>query len=93
MRGVNASLAGFLRRPGMTVECLYVPLMMSASNVADELSMASVARGIENPAQRTCYTHIEFRASDGLLVAAGVAGLCVRAAKGGCGNDLPAPVL
>ncbi|MFR1637753.1 MAG: energy-coupling factor transporter transmembrane component T [Eggerthellaceae bacterium] len=43
MRGVNASLAGFLRRPGMTVECLYVPLMMSASNVADELSMASVA--------------------------------------------------
>ena len=73
MRGVNASLAGFLRRPGMTVECLYVPLMMSASNVADELSMASVARGIENPAQRTCYTHIEFRASDGLLVAAGVA--------------------
>ena len=35
MRGVNASLAGFLRRPGMTVECLYVPLMMSASNLAE----------------------------------------------------------
>lgn len=72
MRGVNPSLAGFLRRPGMTVECLYVPLMMGASNVADELSMASVARGIENPTPRTCYTHIEFRPSDGFIIALGV---------------------
>ena len=72
MRGVAPSASGLLRRPGRTVECLYVPLMMSASNVADELSMASVARGIENPAPRTCYTHIEFRLQDGLIVAAGV---------------------
>lgn len=82
MRGVNPSLAGFLRRPGMTVECLYVPLMMGASNVADELSMASVARGIENPAQRTCYAHIEFRASDALLVAGGVLVLACAVALG-----------
>lgn len=73
MRGVNPSPAGFLRRPGMTIECLYVPLMMSASNVADELSMASVARGIENPAQRTCYMHIEFRLQDWLIVFSAVA--------------------
>lgn len=79
MRGVSPSLFGFLRRPGMTVECLYVPLMMGASNVADELSMASVARGIENPAQRTCFIHIEFRVSDGLLLAAGVAAVAVAA--------------
>ncbi len=72
MRGVSPSLAGFLRHPGMTVECLYVPLMMGASNVADELSLASVARGIENPAPRTCFTSIEFRVSDGLLLTAGV---------------------
>lgn len=79
MRGVSPSLAGFMRRPGMTVECLYVPLMMGASNVADELSMASVARGIENPAPRTCFTPIEFRASDGVLLAAGVAAVAVAA--------------
>lgn len=64
MRGVNPTLSGFLRRPGLTVECLYVPLMMSALNVADELSCASVARGIENPAPRTCYLHIEFGTAD-----------------------------
>lgn len=81
MRGVSPSFAGFLKRPGMTVECLYVPLMMSASNVADELSMASVARGIENPAQRTCYAHIEFRMQDMLIVAGGV---CVLAGSVVC---------
>ena len=64
MRGVSPTLGGFLRRPGLTVECLYVPLMMSALNVAEELSCASVARGIENPAPRTCYLHIEFGIAD-----------------------------
>ena len=29
----------------MTVECIYVPLMMMASKAADELSIASVTRG------------------------------------------------
>lgn len=85
MRGVSPSLAGFLRRPGMTVECLYVPLMMGASNVADELSMASVARGIENPAPRTCFTHIEFRVADGVLVASGALVLAAAIACGALG--------
>ncbi len=69
----------------MTVECLYVPLMMGASNVADELSMASVARGIENPAPRTCFTHIEFRVADGVLVAAGALVLAAAIACGALG--------
>lgn len=74
MRGVKPTLGGFLRRPGITVECLYVPLMMSALNVADELTCASIARGIENPAPRTCYLHIEFGPAD---AAAAVTGLAV----------------
>ena len=49
MRDVSPSLGGFLSHPGMTVECIYVPLMMMASKAADELSIASVTRGIENP--------------------------------------------
>lgn len=72
MRDIRPNLFGFLRQPGLTVECLYVPLMMSASNVADELSMASTARGIENPTPRTCYTHIEFSMQDLVLVICGV---------------------
>ena len=49
MRDVSPSLKGFLTHPGITVECIYVPLMMAASKAADELSIASITRGIENP--------------------------------------------
>lgn len=66
LRDVSPSLGGILTRPAMTVECLYVPLMMSASRTADELSIASVTRGIENPKPRTCLTQIRFGPKDGL---------------------------
>lgn len=68
LRDVSPSLSGLITRPGMTVECLYVPLMMAASKAADELSMAAVTRGIENPAQRTCLTPIRFGLTDGVAV-------------------------
>ena len=51
MRDVSPTPAGFLKNPGMTIECIYVPLMMAASKAADELSIASITRGIENPSQ------------------------------------------
>lgn len=64
LRDVTPSLFGFLRNPAMTVECLYVPLLMTASNTADELSAAAVTRGIENPKPRTCLLKIRFRGRD-----------------------------
>lgn len=64
MRGVSPSPAGLLVHPGRTVECIYVPLMMSASKIADELSAAAVTRGIENPKPRTCLQQIRFYPAD-----------------------------
>ena len=58
MRDVFPSVRGFLTAPGMTVECIYVPFMMAASKAADELSIAAVTRGIENPKPRTCLVQI-----------------------------------
>lgn len=68
LRDVSPSLAGLLTHPVRTVECVYVPLMMAASKAADELSIASVTRGIENPRPRTCLVQIRFRAVDVLAV-------------------------
>lgn len=68
MRDVSPSLKGLLRDPGMTVDCIYVPLLMAASKAADELSIASVTRGIENPRLRTCLVQIRFRAADWLIL-------------------------
>lgn len=66
MRDVSPTLAGLITQPAITVECVYVPLMMSASKAADELSIAAVTRGIENPKPRTCLTQIRFGTADAL---------------------------
>jgi len=60
MRDISPSLKSFLMHPGMTIECIYVPLMMAASKTADELTVASVTRGIENPKTRTSIVRIGF---------------------------------
>ena len=73
MRDVAPSFKGVLTDPGMAVECIYVPLMMAASKAADELSIASVTRGIENPKPRTCLVQIKFSIFDGAVIAAALA--------------------
>lgn len=64
LRDVSPTLWGFLVHPGRTIECVYVPLMMAASKAADELSIAAVTRGIENPEPRTCLVKIRFGLPD-----------------------------
>ncbi len=64
MRDVSPSFKGFITNPGITIDCVYVPLMMAASKAADELSVAAVTRGIENPNPRTCLIQIRLGAGD-----------------------------
>ena len=68
LRDVSPSLKGLISHPGMTIECLYSPLLMAASKAADELAIASVTRGIENPHTRTCLIQIRFRIQDFLII-------------------------
>lgn len=68
LRDVSPSFKGFITNPGMTIECFYVPLLMAASKAADELSIAAVTRGIENPGSRTCLVQIRFRIKDILII-------------------------
>ena len=68
LRDVSPTLWGFLKAPVMTVNCIYVPLLTAASRAADELSIASVTRGIENPKPRTCLVPIRMRFADYLTM-------------------------
>ena len=70
MRDVSPNLKNFILHPAMTIESIYVPLMMAASKTADELTVASVTRGIENPTQRTSYVRIGFGIADLIVVLA-----------------------
>ena len=69
LRDVSPSLWGFLKAPAMTVNCLYVPLLTAASRAADELSIAAVTRGIENPKPRTCLVTVRMTAADWAVMA------------------------
>ena len=64
LRDVSPTLLGFLKAPAMTINCIYVPLLTAASKAADELSIASVTRGIESPKPRTCLVKIQMQAAD-----------------------------
>lgn len=64
LRDAAPGFHSLLTHPVMTIECVYVPLMMAASKAADELSIASVTRGIENPMSRTCFMEIHFGVAD-----------------------------
>lgn len=69
LRDVSPTLWGFLKAPARTVNCIYVPLLTAASKAADELTVAAVTRGIENPKPRTCLAEIRMRAADWLILA------------------------
>ena len=79
MRGLSGGVVGFFKHPSRTIECIYVPLLMSASRRADELSCAAVTRGIENPMPRTSLTDVRFGVADFIcaVIATGYAALCV----------------
>lgn len=76
MRGLNG---GFFKHPARTIECLYVPLLMSASRRAEELSSAAVTRGIENPKQRTSVEDVRFHVADfiSFFISTCIVALCI----------------
>jgi energy-coupling factor transport system permease protein len=54
------------------LECVVVPLMISATTTAEELSAAAVTRGIENPRPKTSLTTLRYRATDVICLCIGV---------------------
>ena len=46
------------------LECTVMPLMVSATETAEELSAAAVTRGIENPARKTSAVSLRMPAAD-----------------------------
>lgn len=54
------------------LECLLVPMMISATATAEELSAAAVTRGIENPAPKTSMIEMKLGVQDFLCLAFGI---------------------
>lgn len=52
IRGIDTSLAAFLKAPVRWMEYMLVPVLMRSMRLADELSAAAMVRGIENRTKR-----------------------------------------
>ena len=46
------------------IECYLVPIMLSATKTAEELSAAATVRGIDSPKKKTCAVEIRFSLTD-----------------------------
>lgn len=72
LRGLRLGAGGF-RKPMAMLEYRMVPLLMSSVKIGDELSAASLTRGLGSPVKRTNICRIGFGAADMVLSAVGIA--------------------
>lgn len=68
LRGISVSPAGLLFHPVRTMEYVYVPMLVSASKISDEITQAAITRGIDHLERRSCLENIRFRVWDALLL-------------------------
>ena len=72
LRGIGLNVGNVLAHPIQTIEYLLVPLLSSSIKIGDELSAASVARGLGMNRQRTSIYDVKLCIWDYLLLLAAV---------------------
>lgn len=70
LRAVAAHIQNPFKRILVFMECCIVPLIISASKTADELTAAAITRGIENPGTGTCCGYHALRIVDYIVIGA-----------------------
>lgn len=67
LRGLGLSPRNLRTRPLLVFEGFITPLLVRASAIAEELSAASITRGLDNPAPRTAFIKLRVTPGDTLL--------------------------
>ena len=67
LRGIGFSLRNLRLRPALVFEGFITPLLVRASTIAEELSAASITRGLDNPAPRTAFIKLSMTFKDTFL--------------------------
>ncbi|WDV46669.1 energy-coupling factor transporter transmembrane component T [Clostridiaceae bacterium M8S5] len=67
-RGIKLSIKSVLLKPFQTIEYILVPLLMSSMKIANDLSAASLSRGLDSDGYRTCIKQIKFGLLDYLIL-------------------------
>ena len=70
LRGIAAGGWGLLRHPAQSLEYILIPLLMNATTVAQDLSVAALTKGLGREGAHTSRTRIHMGAFDWLAMAA-----------------------
>lgn len=65
IRGLNTSFIGFIMHPMKMIENFMMPLLIRSAKIADELSAATLCKGLDLDNNRTCTTKVRFQLVDG----------------------------
>lgn len=63
-RGIASGKAALLRHPVQSLEYILMPLLMNSNNVAQDLSVAAMTKGISLPGKHTSMIELEMTAKD-----------------------------
>ncbi len=69
LRKIKIRKKNFIKSISQRMECYYVPLLVSASQISEELSASAITRGIENPCKKTFLYSGHFGLADGIVIA------------------------
>lgn len=67
-RGIANDTAAVLRHPTQSLEYILIPLLMNGSNVAQDLSVAALTKGISLPGEHTSMIQLNMTALDWLYM-------------------------
>ena len=77
LRGISASFSGILRHPVRIMEYVYVPMLVSASKISDEITQAAITRGIDHVGKRSCIEKVSFSIWDALIIVIYIGIICM----------------
>ena len=77
LRGITVSFTGVLRHPVRIMEYVYVPMLVSASKISDEITQAAITRGIDHVGRRSCLEKVYFSVWDALIVGMYIGIICM----------------
>lgn len=77
LRGIGLSPWHFVKNPEAVIDALYLPVLVTASKTADELSASAITRGIENPGMRSSRLDIRMKLIDYVVIAVVAAALVI----------------
>lgn len=67
-RGIGTSFWDLIKHPMQTLEFILIPLLMNATQVAEDLTISSLTKGLSLPGKHTTIVHLQMKTFDWIFI-------------------------